>query len=69
MRQRLLGRLLDYGVVNIRGTGAGVEPLTDVASFLLINEVDRIASSNKSREAKPARPTSLPKNVQRLPVP
>jgi uncharacterized membrane protein YdbT with pleckstrin-like domain len=30
--QDFFGRLLDYGTVLIRGTGAGLEPLTNVAS-------------------------------------
>ena len=34
VRQSLLGRLLDYGTVIVRGTGAGVEPLTNVAAPL-----------------------------------
>ena len=34
VRQSLLGRLLDYGTLVVRGTGAGVEPLTNVAAPL-----------------------------------
>ena len=34
--QDFLGRLLDYGTVLIRGTGAGLEPLANVASPLTL---------------------------------
>jgi uncharacterized membrane protein YdbT with pleckstrin-like domain len=34
VRQSLFGRSLDYGTVVVRGTGAGVEPLTNVAAPL-----------------------------------
>jgi uncharacterized membrane protein YdbT with pleckstrin-like domain len=34
VRQDLLGRMLDYGTVLIRGTGAGLEPLTSIATPL-----------------------------------
>lgn len=34
--QDFLGRLLDYGTVLIRGTGAGLEPLANVASPLAL---------------------------------
>lgn len=32
--QSILGRILDYGTVTIRGTGAGIEPLGNVAEPL-----------------------------------
>lgn len=34
VRQSVLGRLLDYGTVIVRGTGSGIEPLADVAAPL-----------------------------------
>ena len=34
VRQDIFGRMLDYGTVLIRGTGAGLEPLSTVASPL-----------------------------------
>jgi hypothetical protein len=34
--QDIFGRLLDYGTVLIRGTGAGLEPLANVASPLAL---------------------------------
>jgi hypothetical protein len=32
--QSILGRLLDYGTVVVRGTGAGIEPLSNIAEPL-----------------------------------
>ncbi|MGH6877943.1 MAG: PH domain-containing protein [Rhizomicrobium sp.] len=34
--QDVLGRMLDYGTVLIRGTGAGLEPLTSIAAPLAL---------------------------------
>lgn len=36
VRQDIFGRLLDYGTVLIRGTGAGLEPLESVATPLAL---------------------------------
>jgi len=36
VRQDLFGRMLDYGTVVIRGTGAGIEPLTSIATPLAL---------------------------------
>jgi uncharacterized membrane protein YdbT with pleckstrin-like domain len=34
VRQSILGRLLDYGTVSVRGTGAGIAPLRRIAAPL-----------------------------------
>jgi uncharacterized membrane protein YdbT with pleckstrin-like domain len=36
VRQDIFGRMLDYGTVVIRGTGAGLEPLTSIATPLAL---------------------------------
>lgn len=34
VRQTILGRLFDYGTIIVRGTGAGIEPLSNIAEPL-----------------------------------
>lgn len=36
VKQNVVGRILDYGTVLIRGTGAGLEPLSEIASPLAL---------------------------------
>ena len=37
VRQGLIGRMLDYGTVIIRGVGAGLEPVSNVAAPLSLH--------------------------------
>ncbi len=43
--QDIFGRLLDYGTVTIRGTGAGLEPLVTIASPLALRNAITVGSS------------------------
>ena len=45
--QSILGRLLGYGTVTVRGTGAGFEPLKRIAQPIeLRNHIMRVAREN-----------------------
>ena len=45
VNQSIAGRLLDFGTVTVRGTGAGIEPIAKVAAPLAMREaVGRLAS-------------------------
>jgi uncharacterized membrane protein YdbT with pleckstrin-like domain len=47
--QSIMGRLLDYGIVTVRGTGAGFEPLKGIAHPIeLRSHIMGVASENPS---------------------
>lgn len=43
--QDIFGRLLDYGTVTIRGTGAGLEPLSTIASPIALRNAITVGPS------------------------
>jgi uncharacterized membrane protein YdbT with pleckstrin-like domain len=43
--QDIIGRMLDYGTVTIRGTGAGLEPLITIASPLALRNAITVGPS------------------------
>ncbi|HTT83473.1 MAG TPA: PH domain-containing protein [Rhizomicrobium sp.] len=45
VKQDIIGRLLDYGTVTIRGTGAGLEPLVTIASPLALRNAITVGPS------------------------
>jgi hypothetical protein len=54
VNQSLLGRLLDYGDVLVRGTGAGLAPLKDIDAPLLFRSKLIGASHRHSPVPNPA---------------
>jgi uncharacterized membrane protein YdbT with pleckstrin-like domain len=47
--QSIAGRLLDFGTVEVRGTGGGIEPIAKVAAPLLMREaVGRLADDRSA---------------------
>jgi uncharacterized membrane protein YdbT with pleckstrin-like domain len=59
--QSIMGRLLDYGTVTIRGTGAGFEPLKGIARPIeLRSHIVGIARENPNVSHGPAALQSKP---------
>jgi uncharacterized membrane protein YdbT with pleckstrin-like domain len=50
--QSILGRLLDYGTVTARGTGAGIEPIAKIAEPLRLREAINRRAQHGSRIAR-----------------
>ena len=59
--QSIMGRLLDYGTVTVRGTGAGFEPLNGIAHPIeLRSHIMGVARENPNVSHVPSSPQSKP---------
>ena len=62
--QSIMGRLLDYGTVTVRGTGAGFEPLKGIARPIeLRSHIMIAASENPNVSDVPSALQSKPRNA------